>query len=303
MAVAPELFKPSAVLQLGASDPIAALADLPGLRIAFECNKSLTATPDTLRAEVYNLAPETRELLSQQFTPGLRATCLLNAGYGAAPPRIFLGSITGLQSQIRVGPDVITQIEAADGVEAVTEIPLEIGSAVFTVPQMIDVAIKGIQSALALYAASPTGALMTSLLVGPAPSVAEVLASAQPQKLTQRFPIARVGRAWDLIEEAARILGVHAWVSGGLLHFSKPTPVGPVQPIPEIYWLDAPASDGALTTIPVLMDPLLQPGITVQLTGLGAYPPMRVEAVTYRSDTRGGPSSATLSLREAQYLS
>lgn len=71
-----------------------------------------SATPNPISVEIYNLGQDSRALVSK--TNNL---LVVEAGYGNSPQQIFQGNIMWGRTR-KVGPDYITQIQAADGLFA-----------------------------------------------------------------------------------------------------------------------------------------------------------------------------------------
>lgn len=71
-----------------------------------------SATPNPITVEIYNLGPDSRALVSK--TNNL---LILEAGYGNSPQQIFQGNIMWGRTR-KIGPDYVTQIQAADGLFA-----------------------------------------------------------------------------------------------------------------------------------------------------------------------------------------
>lgn len=132
------------------------------------------------------------------------------------------------------------------------------------------------------------------------PSVDKALASPAANR---KFKVVSVGSATELLDEVARLLRVRWWVRDGFLRMAGngfPTDRIAVQLAPT-HWLDSPTTDGSgIVHVTTFLDPTIVPGREVQLIGRkipGIPEAFRCEAVTYSGDTRGGPSSAALTLR------
>lgn len=83
--------------------------EIEDLRIVFKIEKTLEKTPNNATIEIYNLAPATRALFEQKH-----AAIRVTAGYGQSIKDIFIGDIGAVTTK-RAGADIITSIEAADG--------------------------------------------------------------------------------------------------------------------------------------------------------------------------------------------
>lgn len=82
---------------------------ISGLRMSFEAEKNLTELPNPARFTLWNMNPAHREQIEDP-----EVYCSLNAGYGAAPELIFMGSIVDAYS-VQQGVDVLTHLEVRDG--------------------------------------------------------------------------------------------------------------------------------------------------------------------------------------------
>ena len=82
---------------------------ISGLRMSFQIEKNLTELPNPARFSVYNMNPAHREQIEEP-----EVYCSLNAGFGANPPLVFMGSIVDAYSE-QSGTDIITHLEVRDG--------------------------------------------------------------------------------------------------------------------------------------------------------------------------------------------
>jgi hypothetical protein len=82
---------------------------IEGLRIVFKIEKTLEKTPNNATIDIYNLSEKTRALFEEK-----NAAIRLTAGYEGSAKDIFIGDIAVATTK-RAGPDLITSIEAADG--------------------------------------------------------------------------------------------------------------------------------------------------------------------------------------------
>lgn len=90
-----------------------------GLRVAFDLEKTIDDTPNSAKISIYNLTDASRSYIQQK-----NSQILLAVGYQGVQPEplyrlIFRGNITKVKTQNNVG-DIITSIEAADGLLAYT---------------------------------------------------------------------------------------------------------------------------------------------------------------------------------------
>lgn len=81
------------------------------LRVAFEIKKDALQTPNTGKITLFNLQPNLRSAI----TKGWRIK--VQAGYQGLVDQVFVGSVTTAKTQ-RAGPDITTEVEAADGGES-----------------------------------------------------------------------------------------------------------------------------------------------------------------------------------------
>lgn len=82
------------------------------LRIVFKIEKNLEKIPNNTIIEVYNLSEKNRAVFEQKG-----AAVRLTAGYGNRIKDIFTGDVATVTTK-KQGPDIITSIEAADGLSS-----------------------------------------------------------------------------------------------------------------------------------------------------------------------------------------
>lgn len=82
---------------------------LENLRITFKIEKTLEKTPNNAIIEIYNLSEDSRAVFEQKGV-----AIRLTAGYGDGAKDIFVGDIAVVTTK-RSGPDILTSVEAADG--------------------------------------------------------------------------------------------------------------------------------------------------------------------------------------------
>lgn len=80
-----------------------------GLRMSFQCEKTVEETPNTLRLEIYNMNKLNRSLLEADKT-----RISLEAGYKDTSSLIFIGNIERVVHE-KDGPDIISKLECKDG--------------------------------------------------------------------------------------------------------------------------------------------------------------------------------------------
>ena len=253
-----------------------------GLRVAFTITKTLDKTPDVATCSFYNLAPERRIAAQTTFSELGRARLSIRAGYDGIAIDLFAGDIRRMQSTRRVGPDVITEVRADDGGDALADVNAQLYGADVKVRQMVDVA-------LAFFAAN--GHPITKH-----PSVDIVIGAASPLITEKGWSTAHNGKATDLLDQAARLCEARWFVRGGFLHFAaRNLPLdGPAVIVERTHWLSELDEDGSgLARLSVLMDPNIEPGRPVVVQGM----PFRVEAATYAGDTESGPWSVAMAMR------
>lgn len=96
---------------------------IENLRIEFDIEKDTSETTNKSSVKVYNLAPNTRKILERPDT-----VCILEVGYREhmGLVRIFVGAVTHVTSRAE-GPDMVTELELADGQVAVRDSVISIG--------------------------------------------------------------------------------------------------------------------------------------------------------------------------------
>ena len=115
--------------------PVTTGVDISGLDIEFIVEKSLKAAEfNTCQIKVYNLAPESRKMLSGAAAP---LTVKLEAGYAGGTSQLYFAGARAAWTT-REGPNFITHIESTDtiarptGVKATNKIdPNAIGGSVY----------------------------------------------------------------------------------------------------------------------------------------------------------------------------
>lgn len=295
MIVFPRLFKPGMTLsvagQVFTSVPRAwqGTVSLESLRVAFRVRRSMSSTPDTCDVAISNVAPERRTAMAALFAELGRAPLTLQIGYDNVLAQVFAGDVRTMRTSV-LEDDTVTSITADDSGDAIEQTTINVSTLGLTAQNMIDVA-------LAAMAGPPTFSPIVAH-----PSVAAALATATPAATLATYTMVSIGKATDLLDEAARILGARWWIRDFQLFMAVrgvPTD-GLAIVLPPTHLLDEPSNDGggvvhALT----FADPNLTPGRQVLLADAdGRVSPCRVEAVELSGDTHGdAPWSAALDLR------
>jgi hypothetical protein len=290
--MAGRLYKPGLRLEL-AGVQITHARTLPPVQLApdvrFRVSKSLASTPDSCEVEIDGLGPDTRARIGTLWNSTGAARLVLDVGYDGSLSRLFAGDVRELRIPYRSGTVVAVADDAGD---AISEAAFSLSTIGCTTSQLVDLALL----ALAQYATPPQ-------IIGRHPSVAAVLAEAPTAALI--YTAVHVGKAADLLDEAARILGCRWWIRDGLLYMARrnqPTDRLAVL-LPRSHWLAEPAEDkdGGMR-VETLLDPLCQPGRQITLEGRTtpwSLEPLVVRAGEYAGDTAAGhaPWAAGLTCR------
>ncbi len=303
MITFPRIFKPSCLVTL-AGQPVQALG-VPGIaqaRVAFRITRTMTSTPDSASVAIYGLAPERRAVMQSVWTELGQSQLTIASGYDGVTLQLFAGDVRSLTSTLD-GADYVTRATADDGGDAITDAaipPKFTSTAGIAAPKMIEIALACINAPAAYV--PPAAPPLTPIV--PHPSVAAAIATMNPAALTLFYTSVRIGRARDLLDEAARIVGARWWIRDSQLFMAKrKLPVdGLAVALPRSHWLAEPSEDASgLMRVATFLDPNLQPGRQVQLvsrTVIGVFEPFRIEAGEYTGDTDSGtPFRADLVLR------
>lgn len=244
-----------------------------GLRVRFQVTRTLTATPDSAEVAITGLAPERRTALSQGFSTTGRAVLEIDLGYDDQASRVFKGDVRRpLQAARRNGPEFETVIRADDGGDLIAKATISLALVGRTPEEMVDSAIAG-------------WAQLFGIQIQKHPSVTETFATTTLSKQRVLAKVVHIGDVWDLVVEAARIVGARAWVRDGQLFMARRNrPIdGLAVDLPRKLWLSEPDEDGdGFVRVSANFDPNLVPGRQVRLDG----DPARIEAVTFSGDTR-----------------
>jgi hypothetical protein len=288
-------YKPAVTVRLGADQFIRNDGN-DGLRITFRVSRTLGVTPDSAQVVIYNLSAANRSKILRGFSDLGQKKIAIAAGYDGVIMDLFSGDIRSLKSAIRRGADIATDIVADDAGDLFSDVPLNsISSAGRTPGEMIDLALR----AFRLFGDAITKHTSVDAVVN---------AHIEARSLFSSVPI---GKATDLINEAARILQARWWIRDSQLFFASrfaPTS-GKAVVLDSTRMLSEPAEDGeGLTWINAFMDPNIIPGEQVQLRERvtlsngqsvqklsGSF--YRVEATQHAGDTHSGPWSVAAALR------
>lgn len=303
MITFPRIWRP-AVRVILAGQPIEALGIplVPAPRVAFRVVRTMTSTPDSASVAVYGLDIPRRQAMQTIWSEIGAAQLRVSSGYSGVAINLFAGDVRSLSSKLE-GSDYVTRATADDGGDAITDAAIPPGftsTAGVAAPKMIEIALACINSPAAYVppAAPPL------IPITPHPSVAAAIATMTPEASTLFYTSVRVGKARDLLDEAARIIGARWWIRDSQLYMAKrklPTD-GLSIVLPRTHWLSEPAEDaGGTVKVATFLDPNLAPGRQCVLVGRvapGVPEPYRIEAGEYTGDTESGePFRADLVLR------
>ena len=303
MITFPRIFRPAVTVTL-AGQPIASLGLplVPSPRVSFRVVRTMTSSPDSASVAIYGLDLPRRMAMQTIWTELGRAELLIFSGYSGVTLKLFLGDVRSLSSRLD-GQDFVTHATADDGGDAITDAAIPVGftsSAGVDAATMITIALSCLNSPAAYV--PPAGPPLIPIV--PHPSVAAAIATMSPAALTLFYTSVRVGKARDLLDEAARIIGARWFIRDSQLHMAKrklPTD-GLAIVLPRTHWLSEPSEDaGGTVKVATFLDPNLLPGRQCVLVGRvapGVPEPYRIEAGEYTGDTHGGsPFRADLVLR------
>jgi hypothetical protein len=290
--MAGRLFKPGLRVELAgvaitnAPQPLSLTGQPVAPDVRFRVRKSMAATPDSCEIEIDGLGPDSRSRIGTLWSSTGSARLVLDVGYDGSLSRLFAGDVRELRVPQRSGTVVAV---ADDGGDAISEAPFNVSTIGCTTAQLVDLALLALET-------------YGGQVIGRHPSVAAVLATAPTAALI--YTAVHVGKARDLLDEAARILGCRWWIRDNLLYFARrnvPTDRLAVL-LPRTHWLAEPAEDkdGGMR-VETLLDPRCQPGRQVTLQGRTtpwSLDPLVVRAGDYAGDTgAASPWSAGLSCR------
>lgn len=279
-----------------------------GLRVSFAITRTMTPAPDTATVSIFDLAPERRDAMATLFATLGQATCSLALGYDGATTLAFLGTVRSMRKARRMGPDIVTEITADDGGDAFTDAPVSLSTAAINASTLIEVAIVAMNLKITeLNAAAGAGFPLPPITASP--SVAAAIASARPEAAAATYASVTVGKASELLDEAARLLGVRWWIRDHQIIMARrkvPTDAQAVALTSDML-LAEPDDDGSgIVRLEAMCDPSIVPGRQLALVaGASVAPtpgvtgePLRVASVVQRGDTRAGPWSASIVARK-----
>ena len=303
MITFPRIFRPAVRVTL-AGQPIEALGLplVPSPRVSFRVTRTMTSTPDSASVAIYGLDLPRRQAMQTIWTELGRAELSVGSGYSGVTINLFRGDVRSLSSQLD-GTDYVTHATADDAGDAITDAAIPPGfmsTAGVAAPKMVEIALACINSPAAYV--PPAGPPL--IPITPHPSVAAAIATMNPAALTLFYTSVRIGKARDLLDEAARIIGCRWFIRDSQLYFAKrklPTD-GLAIVLPRTHWLAEPAEDaGGTIKVATFLDPNLSPGRQCVLVGRvapGIPEPCRIEAGEYTGDTySGAPFRADLVVR------
>jgi hypothetical protein len=165
---------------------------LKGLRITFEVKKTKTIMPNTAKIEIYNLSEASRNQIKDS-----QAYVLIRAGYEAANglEDVYSGTILRVTHQRRP-PDVITTIEAQDGIVSLNK-----------------------RVSLGYPAGTSATRVLNDLIAQMGTSRKESSVSVQDKQLAGGF--STVGTAHDAMDRITRFLGLEWSIQDGAVKIVK----------------------------------------------------------------------------------
>lgn len=284
------LFKPAVFVSVAGVE--VANMDNDGLRVAFTVNRSMTSTPDSADVTICGLAPERMIGMQQTFGETGRAKLVVRSGYDGAVADLFRGDIREMKTNVRLAEDRAVRVVADDAGDALAEALVSASTLGLTAENMIDLAIAALARA---------GATITKH-----PSVDVAVAAVVQSRVSYTF--VSIGQASQLLDEAARILGVRWFIRDGQLCMARRgLPIDGLSiALPWDHLTAEPMLDGSgLIHFSTFLDPNITPGRQVVLGQEGfartpepwAHQPLRVESVIYQGDTESGPWQAAVTAR------
>lgn len=286
MAVVPftRYFKPSIQVKLGLQPTdVQTLAGVPdpttieningtGIRIRFRVRKSITSSANTAEIDVFNMDERRVTPVSTIIASTGKAPISVSVGYDNVVGRIFSGDIKRLDSKLVQPPDVITRIKADDAGDEINEIKLAVTAPAASVDQLVNLALRAFTQ-------------LGNRPIKIAKSASSIIEAFRSRDMP--FPIAHVGRASDLLDEAARMLEARWWIDGGELHMAKlgrPMDNLAVVLDTERLFSDVSNDVNGFVRFKTFCDPNIVPGRHIKI-GPSIY---RVHMVEYSGDTFGG---------------
>lgn len=295
-------FKPGVVVRVAGQEardvPLADQATPQGPRITFMVSRTMTRFADTCSVSIYNLAPERREAMSQLFHEYGTTPIEIDAGYDGKLSKLFVGDVRKMRASERYDLDYATYIEADDQGDALADVTVNIKSGLMSPDLMVDAALK----VIALGGAVP-GSGVRGVVIRRHSSVDEAIAALGPNPHSPL--LVSIGKASDLLTEAARICECRWFIRSGTLYFARGGRAidnARAISLPRDLWLSEPSDDGSnLSVIRVMFDPNIEPGKQVAVIGrtsANSREYYRVESCVHSGDTEtSAPWSTDISGR------
>lgn len=286
------LFKPGLSVQVGTAlvtnIPLPEVATRSGLRVQFRVERSLTQTPDSAQITIWNLSPERRTAISSAFSELGVSAVQLSLGFDGIIRPFFRGDMRQIADDQASGGDSAFVIEADDGGESIEDVTVRLSTRGMTPSIMVDVALAFIAQGGAVARVPP----LPGRVIVKDPSVNAFLA-ATPQA-AQIYTAVSIGKASDLITQAARIAGCRWWIRDDTLFFGKlglPTTPQLATVLDTNSILGRPSIDGSgLIRVSAILNPNIVPGGQIALrdrVAPGSIENFRVEHGLYEGDTEG----------------
>lgn len=279
-----------------------------GLRMVGRVRRTMTPQPDTAEIAIENIAPERRKAIETLFGELGSAKLAIQVGYDGLVLHLFAGDVRApLRANVLEGASIVTRVTADDGGDTLTDATFAELAALtgttasgtttsgLTADDMITLALSCFATKNAAKRPVPDPPIVRH------PSVdAAVASSVAAYSL---FNVVSISKASDLLNEAARILGVRWWIRDHQLFMAKRgAPTDPLAALlPRTHWLSEPSEDGnGILRVSTFLDPTITPGRQVVL--IGRTDPFtkevyRADECEYAFDTEGGPWSLGLALR------
>lgn len=238
----------------------------------FTVSRSIETGPDTASVSIYGLAPARRAQMALQWQSLGRSLMTIAAGYGGIMTPLFGGDVRSIRANQRSGADRIVTVTADDAGDAITEAPMHLHTGGSTARQLI-------QAALLAWTQYGTPIVAHA-------SVEQVLATKAAQSTIDMFG-SYIGKARDLVDEAARRLGARWWIRNGQLFMALGAlPIPGLAVVP--FAMSEPVREGQDIELQAFFDPLIMPGVAVQITDLTGVFQARVQECTHNGNLRGG---------------
>lgn len=274
------LYKPGVELTVGGIT--VRNLDADGLRVAFNVTRSMTSEPDSATAAVYNLSSETRANMLAKYNAEGSARMSLRAGYDGVILPLFTGDLRRSVTTVQpAGADIPSSFSADDGGDALANARVNTASLGLTARNMVDVALAALRRA--------------GYFIEEHPSVQAAITAAPLEARASLWESVSIGSAADLLNEAARVLGVRWFVRDEVLYFARSLlPVdGVAIELPKSHWLTFPSEDSnGVWRVTTLLDPRIVPGRQIIIVGRsrpGSRDRLRAEVCQYSGDTSAGP--------------